>query len=162
MRLRPHRQNLVVWNQSAGRYHPPPITRRVRARRVRRWIRTGTLLTVVGLLPLARAVRARWRCLLPGVVLTVVGMMLRGSPAGMVLLPGLFFLLSAPLIPADSKADRVRHAELERELAAYSTPAQRCDLEAILDRYPDRVTLELRAILARQAITACHSGRQVT
>ena len=44
--------------------------------------------------------------------------------------------------------------ELERELAAYSTPAQRCDLEATFDRYPDDVTCELREILARQAMAA--------
>ena len=47
----------------AGRYGAPPFTRR---RRIRRWIRTGALLTVVGLRPLARAVRARWRPLLAG------------------------------------------------------------------------------------------------
>lgn len=44
--------------------------------------------------------------------------------------------------------------ELERELAAYSTPAQRCDLQATFDRYPDDVTCELRDILARQAMAA--------
>ena len=43
---------------------------------------------------------------------------------------------------------------LERELAEYSTPAQRCDLEATFDRYPDSVTCELRDILARQASAA--------
>jgi hypothetical protein len=47
---------------------------------------------------------------------------------------------------------RQRHSELEHELAAFSTPAQRCDLEATLDRYPDSITYELRDILARQAM----------
>jgi hypothetical protein len=47
-----------------------------------------------------------------------------------------------------------RCGELERELAAYSTPAQRCDLAATFDRYPDSITLELRDILARQASAA--------
>jgi hypothetical protein len=51
-------------------------------------------------------------------------------------------------------ADRTRHAELERELALYSTPAQRRDLEATLDRYPDSITHELRGILAGQAMAA--------
>jgi hypothetical protein len=37
-----------------------------------------------------------------------------------------------------------------RELAAYSTSAQRRDLEAALDRYPDGVTGEIREILASQ------------
>jgi hypothetical protein len=125
MRLRSHRRNLVVWNQSAGsagRHGAPPFTRR---RRIRRWIRTGALLTVVGLMPLARAVRARWRPLLAGGVLTVAGVMWLDGPGGMVLLPGLWLLLSAPLIPARAKADRVRRPEVELELGVYSHPAQR-------------------------------------
>jgi hypothetical protein len=125
MRLRSHRRNLVVWNQSAGsvgRHGAPPFTRR---RRIRRWIRTGALLTVVGLMPLARAVRARWRPLLAGGVLTVAGVMWLDGPGGMVLLPGLWLLLSAPLIPARAKADRVRRSELELELGVYSHPVQR-------------------------------------
>lgn len=72
---------------------------------------------------------------------------LRGSAWGAVLLPGLLLLLSAPLIPASPDDD---HRRLERELAAYSTQAQRCDLEAALDRYPDTITHELRDILASQ------------
>jgi hypothetical protein len=52
---------------------------------------------------------------------------------------------------ATRTAARRRRRDLVRELAAYSSPAQRCDLEAILDRYPDGVTHELRDILARQA-----------
>ena len=48
------------------------------------------------------------------------------------------------------KAARKRRAELERELAGYANGADRCDLETILDRYPDGVTHELRSILARQ------------
>ena len=47
-----------------------------------------------------------------------------------------------------------RRRELERELAAYSTPAQRCDLAATFDRYPDSIKYELRDILARQASAA--------
>ena len=52
------------------------------------------------------------------------------------------------------RAARRRRAQLERELAGYSTAADRCDLEAVLDRYPDGVTHELRAILARQSMAA--------
>ena len=48
------------------------------------------------------------------------------------------------------KAARKRRAELERELAGYASGASRCDFEAILDRYPDGVTHELRSILTRQ------------
>ncbi len=107
MRRRSHRRNLVVWSQSAGsagRYGAPPLTRR---RRIRRWIRTGALITVVGLMPLARAVRARWRTLLAGGVLTVAGVLWLDGPGGMVLLPGLWLLLSAPLIPASPSVGRV-------------------------------------------------------
>jgi len=114
------------------------------------------LLTVLGLMPLALAVRARWRFVLPGVVLTVVGVMYRHDPVGVLLLPGLLFLFSAPLIPASPDMDRSRLSQLERELAVYSTPAQRCDVEAMLDRYPDNMTYELRVILARQAMAACN------
>jgi hypothetical protein len=106
------------------------------------------LLTLRSLLPLARAVRARWRPLLPGTVLTVAGLLLRGSPTdSVVLLPGLMLLLSAPFLPGTPDG----RSELERELAVYSTPAQRRDLEATLDQYPDNVTSELRDILTRQA-----------
>ena len=125
MRRRSHRRTLVVWSQSAGsagRYGVPPFTRR---RRIRRWIRTCALLTVVGLRPLARAVRARWRPLLAGAVLTVVGVVWLDGPGGMVVLPGLWLLLSAPLIPASPNADRMRHQEAEHELGVYEHPAQR-------------------------------------
>ena len=49
------------------------------------------------------------------------------------------------------KAARKRRTALERELAGYATAAERCDLEAALDRYPAGVTHELRSILARQS-----------
>ncbi len=48
------------------------------------------------------------------------------------------------------KAARKRRAELERELAGYAAGADLRDFEAVLDRYPDGVTHELRSILARQ------------
>ena len=161
MRLRRHRRNLVVWSQSAGpvgRYGAPRFTASSRPRRIRRFLRTGVLLTILSLMPLAIGVRARWRMVLPGVVLTVVGVVYRGDPVGVVLLPGLLLLFSAPLFPASSKMDRPRLAELERELAGYATPAERCDVEAMLDRYPDDMTNELRVILARQAM-ATHTNR---
>ncbi len=58
------------------------------------------------------------------------------------------------LVPASLLGSRKRRSALARELALYSTPAQRCDLEALLDRYPDDVTRELRDILTSQALTA--------
>ncbi len=127
MRLRPHRRNLVVWSQSAssaGRFGAPSF---MRTRRIRRWIRTAALLTIIGLMPFPRAVRGRWRTVLAGGVLTAVGVTMRDGPGGLVLLPGLWFLLTAPLVPATRKADRVRRPELERELAltTFSTPGHR-------------------------------------
>jgi hypothetical protein len=161
MRLRRHRRNLVVWSQSAGSvggHGSPRFPGPVRSRRIRRGIRTGMLLTIVGLMPLALAARIRWRPLLAGVLLTVVGVVYRGDPVGVVLLPGLVFLLGAPLIPASTtRLERVRRSQLERELAGYSTAAQRCDIEAILDRFPDDMTYELRDILTRQAMAVGHN-----
>ena len=152
MRPRPQRRNLVVWSQSSGSAWASRVRRPARTRRIRRWIRIGMLLTLLGLLPVARAVRARWRPLLAGAALTAAGVIMRGSTAGsVVLLPGLLLLLTAPLLPGTPEADRLRRAELERELAVYTTSAQRHDLEATLDQYPDDVTSELRDILAGQA-----------
>jgi len=152
MRLRSQRRNLVVWSQSAASADRCGDTRVRRTRRFRRWIRIGMLLTVLGLLPLLRAVRARWKPLLAGTGLTVAGVILRGSgPGSAMLLPGLMLLMAAPLLPGTGHADRLQRTELERELAGYWTNAQRHDLEAMLDRYPDDVTREVREILAGQA-----------
>ena len=76
------------------------------------------------------------------------------GPGSVVLLPGLMLLVSAPLISGRLDQDHIRRAELERELSLYSTQAQRSDLEATLDQYPDGITRELRDILARQAMAA--------
>jgi hypothetical protein len=161
MRLRPRRRHLVGGSPSVGLADTCGATglRPLgRSRRIRRCVRTGVLLTVIGLMRLARAMRSRWRPLLAGGVLTVVGVMLRSGPWGVVLLPGLLFLASVLLIPASPDADRKWRSELERELAGYSTPAQRRDLEATLDRYPDSVTYELRGILANQAMATGNNG----
>jgi hypothetical protein len=39
---------------------------------------------------------------------------------------------------------------LERDLASYTSEADLNDLHAILDRYPDRQTAQIRRILARR------------
>jgi len=160
MRPRPRRRNLVVWSLPAnpvGHYGDRRLTGAPRAGRVRRSIRMGALLTLLGLIRLARGARYRWRPLLGGAVLTVAGAVLRGGGGAMLVFPGLWALWYALLLPGGSAEDRERHAELVRELSAYSTPAQRRDLEATLDRYPDEVTRELRDILAHQA-AACDGG----
>ena len=151
MRRRAHRRNLAVWS-SSDRTGGSWLARPTRNRRVRRFIRTSALLAVLGLMRFAGGAWPRGRLVLAGVLLTVTGIVLRSQPAGVVLLPGLLLIFSAPLIPAVPKADRERNSELARELAAYSTPAQRSDLEATLDQYPAEDTSELRAILARQAL----------
>jgi hypothetical protein len=159
MRLRAHRRNVVVWSSSVGpadRYGALGLSRPARNKRIRRCPHTGVLLTVMGLLGLARSVR--WQLLQAGRVLTVAGIVLRSAPAGVVLLPGLLFLFSTLLIPAIPEADRKRRLELECELAAYSTPAQRRDLEATLDRCPDEDTSKLRDILASQTLAASSNG----
>src|SRR5260370_7946461 len=101
MRVRPQRRrNLVVWSQSGGTDRASRVTRPTRTRRIRRWIRVGMLLTLLGLTPLARAVRPRWKLLLAGTVLTVAGAIMRGSPASStMLLPGLMLLIAPPLLP---------------------------------------------------------------
>ena len=158
MRLRMHRRNLVVWSSSAGlagRYDGPTFIRAGVTGRVHRLVRTAALLTVISLMVLVGFIRPRWRLLLAGLVLTVTGLLLRGSTWDVVLLPGLLLLLSAPLIPAGRDDD---HRRLERELATYSTQIQRRDLEATLDRYPDTITHEVRDILAGQVVAACGDG----
>ena len=152
MGLRRQRRDLVVWSQSRDGYRSSQVARRARPRRIRQWLRLARLLPLLGLLTVARGVRPRWKPLLAGTVLTVAGLTMRGSgPGSVLLLPGLLLLLSAPLLPGAPSAERL---ELERELAGYWTSAQRHDLEAILDRYPDDATRELREILAGQAVAA--------
>jgi hypothetical protein len=155
MTLRQHRGNVVIWRASRcpehrgrGLWFTPPV----RSGRVRRWLRISGLLVAVGLLRVAAAVRPRWRPLAAGTVLTVAGFVMRSGMPGIIMIPGMLFLAAALLAPPDPDADSSRRRALERELAAYSTPAQRRDLDAILDRYPDGDTRELRDILARQRL----------
>jgi hypothetical protein len=74
MRLRPHRRNLVVWS-SSGVKGGSWAWRPARPRRIRWWLRTSALLTVIGIVRLARTVRARWEpvSLGVGVVLAATG-----------------------------------------------------------------------------------------
>jgi hypothetical protein len=95
VRPRLHRQNLVVWESSArpaGRYGTPRFSPLARTRRIRWWIRTGAQLAVIGLMRLARAMRARRgvRLLLTGAAITVAGMMV---PNGVISLAGMLVFL---------------------------------------------------------------------
>lgn len=157
MTLRRHRRNVVIWRASrCPEYRGRGLwfTRAGRSGRIRRWVRISGLLLAVGLLRVAAAVRPRWRPLAVGTALTVAGYLMRDGMPGIVMIPGMLFLTAALLAPADPAGDDPRRRALERELAAYSTPAQRRDLDAILDRYPDGDTRELREILARQRLAA--------
>jgi hypothetical protein len=155
MRLRAHRRSQVIWSHSAAPadgYGARERAQIARGRRIQRGIRVGTLLTVMGMMRLARGVRTRWRPLLAGVMLTTAGVVLRDGAWGVLFLAGFWSLLYAFLIPASPGAGRRRPTALERELAGYSTHSQRCDLEATLSRYPDGVTGELRDALARSGL----------
>ena len=161
MRLRAHRRNLVIWSSStrpASRSGALRLMPAARGRRIRWFIRISALLAIMGLMDVTRGTHPRRHLMLGGAVLTVAGIAVRSSPVGVILLPGLMFLLSAPLVPDIPEADRKRRVALSRELAAYSTPAQRRDLEATLDQYPDNLTHELRDILAGQAMVHCSSA----
>jgi hypothetical protein len=140
---------LVISNapaRRAGQYGISPRPPSARAGRVRRFFRIGALVTVI-------AVRPRWKFLLAGTALTLFGFIERSTPGFMAMMPGLMLLWAAVLIPGDSAADDQHRRQLMRELAAFSTPAQRRDLEAALDQYPDGVTGEIRDVLARQSLT---------
>jgi hypothetical protein len=93
---------------------------------------------------------------LAGVVLTAVGVVLRSGTWGALILPGLWFLLYAALIPATPGADRIRRTELERELRCTPPPPSGAIWKRHFDRYPDGITRELRDILASQAPVACN------
>ena len=58
MRLRSRRGNLLLSNLTAPA-REPRATRPVRPRRLRRWLRTGTVLSIIGIRRVARTARAR-------------------------------------------------------------------------------------------------------
>jgi hypothetical protein len=156
MTLRRHRRNVVIWKSSRCpdyRGRGLWFARAERSGRVRRWLRLSGLLVAVGLLRVAAAVRPRWRPLAAGTVLTVAGFVMRSGMPGAVMIPGMLFLTAALLAPGGPAEATPQRRALERELATYSTPAQRRDLDAILDRYPDGDTRELRDILTQQRLT---------
>jgi hypothetical protein len=153
MRLQPHRRRLVVFSSSVvpADRHGAPHKRVARTGGIHRFLRISMLLTVI-------AVRPRWRPLGAGIVLTVLGVLERQGAGGVMIIPGLLLLWHSLMIPGDTNADRERRSQLKRELAAFSTPAQRRDLSVILDRYPDCITHEIRDILASPPVTSHSNG----
>lgn len=141
MRLRPDRRRVLLSSSTAAAAAAPAwLDPRVAPpRRIRRFIRIGVLLTVI-------AVRPRWRPLLAGVALTVIGALV--PQVSVLFIPGMLAFWRALMIPGDADIDLKHRAQLKRELAAYSTPAQRAELMAALTRYPDRIADDMREILA--------------
>jgi hypothetical protein len=85
MKMRPRRRNLVVWSSSAapaGRSGHLTRTQLARGGRICWWFRTGTLLTVIGVMRLAQVVRVRRRdaFLVAGTLLTVLSIALGSLP----------------------------------------------------------------------------------
>jgi hypothetical protein len=52
----------------------------------------------------------------------------------------------------ENREERAERAQLERELASYSSPADLDDLHAILDRYSAQETADIRRILAARQV----------
>jgi hypothetical protein len=52
---------------------------------------------------------------------------------------------------AAHRVQRAKHRQLEHELAAFTSPSDRLEIETIADRYSDDETREIRAILSVQA-----------
>ena len=154
MRLQPHRRRLVVFSSPADpavRRGAAPDKRVARTGPFGRFLRIGLLLTVI-------AVRPRWQPLLAGVVLTAIGLIDRQGPGSVLIIPGLLSFWGALMTAGDTDTDRERRSQLRRELAAYSTPAQRCELVAALDRYPDGITHEIRDILTNPPVASRSNG----
>jgi hypothetical protein len=54
---------------------------------------------------------------------------------------------------SNARRARLEQHQLRADLATYTSDADRFDLEATLDRYPEQETLEIRRILAQQAVS---------
>ncbi len=104
MRLRSRRRNLIVWTSAAGpadRNSAPKFRRSAHSRRIHRWIRTGALFAVIGLMRLPRVARTRWRpaFLVAGGAFTAAGFIVS---SGLILIPGILVLLLALRLPPHS------------------------------------------------------------
>jgi hypothetical protein len=110
MRLRPRRGNLVIWSSSGGPDGGSWAWRPARPRRIRWWLRTGTLLALMGVVRLARTARIRWEPVFlgVGVTLVVIGFAL---PAAWLAFPfGLLVLLVTLLKGIATKGRRADQA----------------------------------------------------
>jgi hypothetical protein len=100
MRRPSHRRTVAGWNSSAELNTAPRFRRLAASGRIRRWIRTGALLAVIGMMRIARVMRRRCRLLLvlAGGVLAVAGIAL----SSWIFIPGMLVILLAVRIPQDS------------------------------------------------------------
>lgn len=161
MGLRARRQNVVVCRSSGGpvsRHALSAFQRPAGTWSLRRLVRISGLLVAIGLIRVAGVLRPRWKPVLAGMALTTTGVVLSDGAGAIAFMAGFLFLYAALVMHVSPAADRDRLVSLERELADYSSPAERRDLEAILDRYSDGDTSELRDILTRQATATHDSG----
>jgi hypothetical protein len=124
MRLRSHRQNLVVWGSSGGFGGGFGGPRFIRHARIRRGIRTGALLAVIGLLRIARSMRTRRgvRLLMAGAMVMVAGIVLS---SGVTQIAGMLVLLrGAAVVLGVSEPHRRPGGEPVRsvDVAGFRTP----------------------------------------
>lgn len=107
MRRRSRRRAVVVWSSSrpTPRHGAQWAARAPRGARIRWWLRTGVLLTLIGVMRLAGTVKARSRLALSvaGTAITVAGI---SVPSGAVLISGLLVLLVALFLPSDAVQPR--------------------------------------------------------
>jgi hypothetical protein len=97
MRLRPRRGNLVMLSSSAAAGRGSWAWRPARPRRIRWWLRTGTLVALIGVVRLVRAARVHWEpvSLVAGGLLMVIGFAL--PAASVAFLIGMVVLVIALL-----------------------------------------------------------------
>jgi hypothetical protein len=57
------------------------------------------------------------------------------------------------------RTERLAHRQLAAELAAFSSPADRAELESLLERHTTEETRQIRAILSRQDVERQLTGR---
>jgi hypothetical protein len=100
--VRLRRRTTVVWSSSSPRSRTARHATREFSRRspIRRFLRTGALLTIIGMIRLSRIARAHLRptISLTGTAITVAGISLPGEP---VLIAGFVVLLLALFMPSD-------------------------------------------------------------
>ena len=58
---------------------------------------------------------------------------------------------------ADRRTERIAYRQLSNELAAFSTEAERAEIDLILDRHTDEETRVIREILSRQDAIRQHA-----